>query len=457
MDGNDAQDLPIRSLVDLPPSSDLDRLGDQLHRLAQAQGRLQALLGAVLGISSELELPAVLRRIVSTGMKLVGARYGALGVLDERGEELAEFIPLGLSAQELKHLSGTELPRGRGLLGHLIRHPEPLRVADIRQHPESAGFPEGHPAMRSLLGVAISVHGRVYGNLYLSNPGGARPFHPHDEGVIRALAGTAGIAIEHARLYEQARSNAETFQRLLLPGLGDLRPFDAAAVYRPAGAPGGLGGDWYDAVLLPSGECAAVIGDVSGHDLRAAAAMSRIRSMLRALRLTSSGTPGSVLAQLDGIYRQVGEDLITTACLAHVAPSGQGWSLSWSNAGHMPPLVLLPDGRGRYLEAEPGLPLGVDPGRARADHTRALPAGTTIVLFTDGLVERPGRSLDEGLAKLADVATAHADRPVDELCHALVEHSPADGHDDLAVLALRTPEQTGYASPPPVNAPEPAA
>ncbi|MFC7466731.1 hypothetical protein ACFQVA_02355 [Actinomadura keratinilytica] len=134
------------SLLNLPLSSDLDRIGEQMHALAQAQLRLQGLLEAVLSITGELELPAVLRRIVRTAMDLSGARYGALGVLDEEGEFLAEFIPLGLGSQELANLSGVELPRGRGLLGHLIHHPdEPLRVAEMAAHPEYVGFP---PATR---------------------------------------------------------------------------------------------------------------------------------------------------------------------------------------------------------------------------------------------------------------------------------------------------------------------
>ncbi len=163
-----------------------------MHALARAQRSLQGLLQAVLGITGELELPAVLRRIVRTAMDLVGARYGALGVLDEERTFLTEFVPLGLNSQELADLSGVELPRGSGLLGHLIRHPEPLRVEHIAAHPESAGFPAGHPPMRTLLGVAISVRGRVYGNLYLSDRQDGKPFDEHDEGVILALAGTAG-------------------------------------------------------------------------------------------------------------------------------------------------------------------------------------------------------------------------------------------------------------------------
>ncbi|MGW3955075.1 PP2C family protein-serine/threonine phosphatase [Streptomyces sp. NPDC004752] len=439
-----SRDVPYSSLLDLPLSSDLNHIGEQLHALARAQSTLQELLQAVMNITGELELPTVLRRIVRTAMDLVGARYGAMGVLDEEGRLLDEFIPLGLSARELADLSGVELPRGKGLLGHLIRHPEPLRVEDIGQHPESAGFPPGHPPMRSLLGVAISVRGRIYGNLYLSNRKDGQPFDRHDEGVIRALASTAGVAIENARLYQQARHSAEQFQRLLLPRLPDLRPFTAGAAYRPASTPAAVGGDWYDAMLLPDGACAAVIGDVVGHDLRAAADMSQIRSMLRALYFDWSILPSSSLTRLDRIMHALEDAPVATALLARLEPAESAWRLRWSSAGHPPPLLVLPDGRVRYLDTEPGVPLGVAVDLPRPDYCQVVPVDSTVVLFTDGLVETPGQPLDRGLDALAAIASRHARRSPEELCRILADHHPSDGHDDMAVIALRTPALWGY-------------
>ncbi|WP_189864069.1 PP2C family protein-serine/threonine phosphatase [Streptomyces poonensis] len=439
-------EVPYTSLLDLPLSSDLDRIGEQLHALARAQSTLQELLQAVVNITGELELPMVLRRIVRTAMDLVGARYGAMGVLDAEGRLLDEFIPLGLTAKELADLDGVELPRGRGLLGHLIHHPEPLRVRDISRHPESAGFPPGHPPMSTLLGVAISVRGRIYGNLYLSERRDGQPFDRHDEGVIRALAGTAGVAIENARLYQQVRNNAVQFQRLLLPRLPDLRPFLAGAAYRPASAPAAVGGDWYDAMLLPDGACAAVIGDVVGHDLRAAADMSQLRNMLRALYHDRNAAPGTSLTRLDRLMQAApGEAPIATVLLARLEPADGAWQLRWSSAGHPPPLLVLPDGRVRYLDTEPGVPLGVSPDLPRCDHCRAVPVDSTVVLYTDGLVEIPGQPLDRGLDALAVTASRYAGHPPEEMCRALLDHPPGNGHDDKAVIALRTPPLTGYA------------
>ncbi|MEV6682894.1 SpoIIE family protein phosphatase [Streptomyces erythrochromogenes] len=415
-------------------------IGTQLAELARSQHRLQSLLAAMLSISRDLDLPAVLRRIVESAVDLVDARYGALGVLDEEGRHLVRFIPVGLPPAKKEELAASAgFPRGEGLLGHLIRHPEPLRVADIAAHPSSAGFPAGHPPMRTLLGASIRVHQRVYGNLYLTDRRDGQAFDEKDESVLVALAGAAGVAIENARLFHQVRTSAEHFQRLLLPSLPDLDPFTTAAVYRPANEPGHLGGDWYDALLLPDGAPAVVIGDVAGHDPAAAAAMSQTRSMLRALLYDRLTPPDAILAQLDRTLHTLACPPVTTTCLARIEPHRDGWQLRWSTAGHLPPLLLAPDGTPSYLEAEPDLPLGVDTTQGRHTHTHPLPAGSTLVLFTDGLVEHHERPLDAGLTALAERAGRHAYQPLARLVRTIARHHPGDGRDDIAIIALRVP------------------
>ena len=419
--------------------SEVGRIDEQLRVLLSTMDRLQGLLDAVMAISREVELPAVLHRIVTTAMELVGAHYGALGVLNESGEGLQQFISAGLSEQERGALAETGLPRGLGVLGHLIRYPEPLRLEDIPAHPSSAGFPPGHPCLRTLLGVAITVRGEIYGDLYLSERRDGRPFDVHDENVVVALAAAAGIAIENVRLFERIRVGAEQFQRLLLPTLPDLRPFTAAAIYRPAAQPSRLGGDWYDAIPLPDNVVAVVIGDVVGHDLQAAAAMASTRNMLRALLFDQSSPPGAVLAQLDRILEAITDNPVTTTTLARIEPAGTGWRLRWSTAGHVPPLLIAPERPVEYLLAEPGLPLGVDARQPRPDHSRLLPPAATVVFFTDGLIEHPAHPIDASLNKLAELATAHAALPLPEFVRTLADHHPSDGHDDMAILALRTP------------------
>ena len=423
--------------------TELERIAEQLRSLARAQDQLHDLYEAVL--SRDVELPVVLGLIVSTAMELVGARYGALGVLDEEGENLELFVPVGLSEQERADLVGVELPRGRGLLGHLIAHPQSLRVDDIADHPDSAGFPPGHPALRTLLGAPISIRGKIYGDLYVSERLDDRPFDAHDEVLIVALAGAAALAIDDARLYEQASLDAERFQRLLLPRLPEhLEPFEAAAAYIPASTPGQVGGDWYDTLLVPDQACAAVIGDVVGHDLQAAAAMAQTRNMLRALLYDRHTPPSAVLSRLDRTLQAITDSPVTTACLARIEPRQPvGWTLRWSTAGHPPPLLITPDHRARYLHADPDLPLGVDITQSRHDHTYPLPPGAVVMFFTDGLVEHREHPIEERLERLAAIAVAHAAMPLHDFVQALADNHPSDGNDDMAILALRTPPSPG--------------
>jgi signal transduction histidine kinase len=165
---------------------------------------LQALLQAVLSISSQLDLPEVLNRIVATAADLADAEYAALGVLDPSGESrLSQFVTVGIG-DELRAEIG-ELPHGRGVLGVLIKEPRAIRLTDLAEHPASYGFPPNHPPMHTFLGVPISVRGEAFGNLYLTEKRGGGAFTATDEQVVLALASAAGLAVQNARLYEQAR------------------------------------------------------------------------------------------------------------------------------------------------------------------------------------------------------------------------------------------------------------
>ena len=198
---------------ELLPNLQLDEL------LAELQGRLQAvlatrdrmrgLLEAVVAIGSGLDLESTLRRIVEAAVGLVDASYGALGAIGE-DKRLAEFIPVGLSQEEIGRIH--HWPEGRGLLGLLIDDPRPLRLANIGDHPASSGFPAGHPSMRSFLGVPVRVRDEVFGNLYLTNKRGGGEFTEDDEVVLVALGAAAGVAVENARLYEAARRQQRWIQ-----------------------------------------------------------------------------------------------------------------------------------------------------------------------------------------------------------------------------------------------------
>jgi len=173
--------------------------------------KLHALLDAVLLVESGLELDGVLRRIVEAGCFLTDARYGALGVLDADHEHLERFVHVGVDEATVARIG--RLPEGRGVLGQLIVEAKPLRLEDLRQHPQSVGFPEGHPPMRSFLGVPLLVHGEVYGNLYLAEKRDGRAFSEVDEALVVALASAAGIAVENARLHQQVAELALVDER----------------------------------------------------------------------------------------------------------------------------------------------------------------------------------------------------------------------------------------------------
>ncbi|MER7674215.1 GAF domain-containing protein [Kitasatospora sp. NPDC096128] len=188
------------------PKLRLDELLEELQaRLDAARGtrdRVHSLLEAVLAVGRDLELSQALHHIVAAAVTLVDAEFGALGVIGE-DQRLSQFIPVGVTDDQVKLIG--DLPSGHGILGELIRHPEPLRLSRISDHPASYGFPADHPAMSSFLGVPIRIRGKVFGNLYLTEKRGGGDFDEEDEAVLATLAVAAGVAIDNARLYDRAR------------------------------------------------------------------------------------------------------------------------------------------------------------------------------------------------------------------------------------------------------------
>ncbi|MET0763920.1 MAG: GAF domain-containing protein [Blastococcus sp.] len=188
---------------------------ERLTSVARVQARVQNLLDAFLSVSTGLDLPSTLRRIVESACDLVDARYGALGVLRQGGGGLAAFIHVGIDGELAARMG--HLPEGKGVLGQLISEPHPLRIPDLGKHPSSVGFPPHHPPMKSFLGVPVLVRGEVYGNLYMTEKRHGQ-FTAEDEAVLSALAGAAGIAIDNARLYEESE-----FRRRWLAAVADVR------------------------------------------------------------------------------------------------------------------------------------------------------------------------------------------------------------------------------------------
>src|SRR4051794_33330256 len=200
----DGERAPLPGLGALDLRTLLAEVSERVESVALLADRLQALLQAVVSIGSQLDLAGVLRRITETAAELADAEYAALGVVDPGGDiRLSEFITVGVDEQLRAQIG--ELPHGRGVLGLLIREPRPIRLTNLAGHPSSYGFPPGHPPMRTFLGVPISVRGEAFGNLYLTEKRGGGDFTDDDEQTVLALASAAGLAVQNARLYDQAQ------------------------------------------------------------------------------------------------------------------------------------------------------------------------------------------------------------------------------------------------------------
>ncbi len=176
------------------------------YRHIDDPARLRRLLEAVLLLEEDLSMPVLLRHFVQEACSITGARYGALGVLNDERNAIAELIAVGISDEEAQAIGHP--PTGLGLLGILVTDPKPLRLANISDHPDSAGFPPGHPQMRSFLGVPVAAHDEVYGNLYLADKIGWSEFTEDDEALVMSFAHAAAIAIENARLHERVQEIA---------------------------------------------------------------------------------------------------------------------------------------------------------------------------------------------------------------------------------------------------------
>ena len=270
------------------------------------------------------------------------------------------------------------------------------------------------------------------------------------QGFLRLIGAALGQALARVGAHAAERSVATTerlmsmtLQRSLLGRPVEPNHLQVAVRYRPAAEQAEVGGDWYDAFVLPDRSLTMVVGDVAGHDRDAAAAMGQVRNLLRGVAYTLLEPPAQVLAVLDDAMRGLAVDVYATAVLAKVeqseAEAERGLrTLRWSNAGHPPPVVIEPAGGARLLQAQPDLLLGVGDGSdARVDHEVTLHPGATVVLYTDGLIERRDAGLDEGLAWLAGALDGKQDLTAEQLCDHLLDQIDGDLDDDVALLVLR--------------------
>lgn len=334
-----------------------------------------------------------------------------------------------------------------------------IRLVEGQLHGDPAGLPDE----LDLLEVPLVADGQTLGTLLCRRPPGG-PLSPQELGLLRAITDRAALALAHALLFAEQRDTSIALQQALLTEPPEPDDLQIVVRYRPA-SHAAVGGDWYDAFRARDRATVLVVGDVIGHDAQAAAAMGQLRGLVRTLAYVLSPSPAGVLAVAEQAADGLSVSALATAVLARIDRHSDEQpgrrTLRWSNAGHLPPLLLTADGTVTVLDRDADLMLGVDQTTTRHDHQHPLYAGDTVLLCTDGLVERRGHHLDRGLAALATQLRASAGLALDELCDAvLTQLLPDGGEDDVALLAVRAaapaprPAFTPGAQPQPTRTPQ---
>jgi PAS domain S-box-containing protein len=382
----------------------------EAERVAEMVSGMQLLVDAAL---AHRTLGDIVSDLV-TRVRGVLAAEAAVIYLTHEGGTLTEAARSGPEQE------GGSLANGDGFARRVAEGEEPL----LAERDES------------VIGVPLKAEGEVTGVLVVcaGEPG---RFGAEDIGLLRLAADRVALGIDQARVYEREHRIAETLQRSLLPErLPRLPGLEVAARYEPAAAEAEVGGDWYDVIPIPGGEVGLVMGDVAGKGLAAGSMVGQLRSALRAYALEGHA-PQRVLEQLNRlVWNELGESQMATLLYLVLDPADG--SVRWVNAGHLPPLLVVGDRLAHFIEGGRSVPLGVMPFPAFEEVTTQLDPGATVILYTDGLVERPGDHIDNGLARLAGAVRDAPEEP-EELCDHLLRALVPEGaaHDDVALLALQ--------------------
>jgi serine phosphatase RsbU (regulator of sigma subunit)/anti-sigma regulatory factor (Ser/Thr protein kinase) len=394
-------------------------------RVAADQLRdLQRITDAALAY---LPLEDLLQELLVRAVAILNVDTAAILLLEDDETTLVPRAAKGLEEEVERAI---RIPVGRGFAGRIAATRQPVQIRDLSKA-EVVNPILREKGLHSLLGVPLLVEGAVVGVLHVGTLT-ERIFDEDEKDLLQSAADRAALAI-YSRLTERERGLADSLQRSLMPRLPELPAVSLAGRYLPAAA-ARLGGDWYDAFQLPDGRLGLAIGDVVGHGFHAAAIMGQLRSGLRAYALDGMG-PGDVLSKLSRLLRQLEPG--RTATLVYGILDAHGGRLTVAAAGHPPPLVRSGE-ETSYVDMPPSVPLGASRHVLYDDLVLEHAPGSALVFYTDGLLERPGESLDKGLERLRSLVAENpedlehlGDRVLDVL---LPEGA---GDDDAALLMVR--------------------
>ncbi|PZG07985.1 SpoIIE family protein phosphatase [Nonomuraea aridisoli] len=292
----------------------------------------------------------------------------------------------------------------------------------------------------SVAHVPVIVDGAVAAVVAVGRYGDRERLDPDDVDLLGRMLAHAHVHLSNAMRFQRTQRVALALQNYLLPEPPRVPGLEITARYRASVTSAEIGGDWYDSFVRPDDTTVLTIGDVAGHDLAAAVTMSQLRNMLRGLAMDRQEPPGDILRRMDVATEWLNGDDTATCILARLeGPDSGVWSLHYSVAGHPPPLLVTHEGEARFLEDAVNPLLGAGCDMPRSSSVAVLPARSTLLLYTDGLVEVPGEHLDVGLERLRRGAASLAREPLDDFCDKLLQ-LPMAYKDDIAMIAVRLPE-----------------
>ncbi len=393
---------------------------------AELEDRLRDIQAITDAALSRLDDHELLAELLERTRAILRADTAAVLLLDFSSGELIAAAAAGLE-EEVRQ--GVRIPVGRGFAGRIAAEQQPV-ILDHVDHDTVLNPILWSKGIRALMGVPLVAGGKVIGVLHVGSLTGRR-FTGDDVELLQLAADRAATAVA-SLMAQEDRIAAEALQRSLLPSALPVAEGAEMAVRYVPGA-GVVGGDWYDVFTLPDGQLGVVIGDVAGSGLAAAVIMGRMRSALRAYALETAD-PAAVLAKLDAKMQHFEPGAVATVAYAVFGPGLDRVHIC--SAGHYPPVIASPGQSAELADVPPGLLIGAAPGVQRQVAMIGISPGTLLCFYTDGLIERRGQPIDDGLDRLCQAVTAE---PPDAACAAvmaaLVGSEPA--RDDIALLMFR--------------------